>query len=101
MEAMPSYFVVRRVPGPAWNPALPMQSQPLWAEHVAYMNELEAEGFIVLGGPVGGGGDALLIIDAPSEEAVTARLALDPWTENRLRTDTVEPWTILLDSRSR
>lgn len=101
MVHMPNYFLVRRRPGPAWKPSLPLQSQPLWAEHVAYMNELEAEGFIVLGGPVGDGGDALLVIDAPSKEAVIDRLASDPWTESRLRTDSIEPWTILLDSRSR
>jgi uncharacterized protein YciI len=98
---MASYFVVRRTPGPAWNPSLPMQSQALWTEHVAFMNRLESEGFIVLGGPVGREGDALLVVDAASEDAVVERLAQDPWTETRLRTDRIEPWTILLDSRAR
>ena len=94
-------FAVRRKKGPAWNASLPMQSQPLWAEHVEYMNALESEGVIVLGGPVGDEGDALLVFDAPAREDVVARLSADPWTSARLRSDTIEPWTILLDSRSK
>jgi uncharacterized protein YciI len=98
---MLTYFAVRRRPGPAWNAAVSMQAQALWSEHVAFMNMLEAEGFIVLGGPVGSGEDALLVINAANEEAVIARLALDPWSESRLRIDSIERWTILLDGRSR
>ncbi len=95
-----SYFLVRRKPGPGWDASLPMQSQARWAEHVAFMNLLEAEHFIVLGGPVGSGQEAVLVIEAPDERAVIARLALDPWTTAQLRIDTIEAWTILLDSRS-
>lgn len=96
-----TYFLVRRRPGPTWDARLPMQAQPLWAEHVAFMNRLEAEGFIVLGGPVGSGQEAVLVIEAADAEVALERLALDPWTAARLRTDSIEPWTILLDSRSR
>jgi len=98
---MTTLFAVRRKQGPAWDHSVPMRSQALWAEHVAYMNQLESEGVIVLGGPVGDEGDALLVFDAPAREDVLARLSDDPWTRARLRTDTIEPWTILLDSRPR
>jgi len=56
---------------------------------------------IILGGPIGAGQDAMLVVEAASEEAVRSRLALDPWSEGRLRIDSIEPWTLLLDSRSR
>jgi len=97
-----AYFVVRRVRGSAWNSAVPMRAQALWAEHAAFMNGLAAEGFIVLGGPVGTGGEeALLIFDAASEEAIRTRLAADPWsTAKLLEIARVEPWTILLDARA-
>ena len=99
---MPTYLTVRRVRGPAWNRGLTMREQPLWREHAAFMNALAAEGLIVLGGPLGGGEETLLIFDAPSEEAVRARLAADPWTTaGLLEIARIEPWTILLDSRSR
>ena len=58
-----------------------MREQILWPEHARYMDALAAEGFVVLGGPVGDGEEVLLVIDAASETALRARLATDPWTE--------------------
>lgn len=98
---MPSYLAVRRVRGPAWNPALPLRGQAQWTEHAAFMNALAAEGFVVLGGPLGDGAEVLLIIAADSEATVRARLAEDPWTvSGLLALKSVEPWTVLLDGRS-
>ena len=75
-----------------------MREQALWAEHAAFMNALAADGFVVLGGPVGDGAEVLLIIDAPSEDAVRARLVADPWSSaGLLDIVRVEPWTILLE----
>jgi len=71
---MPMYMAVRRVRGLAWNASLPMRSQARWAEHAAFMNALAAEGFVVLGGPLGSGEEVLLVIDAVSEDAVSARI---------------------------
>jgi uncharacterized protein YciI len=98
---MPTYMAVRRVRGPAWDPALPMRSQALWAEHAAFMNALAAEKLILLGGPLGTGEEVLLVFDADSEATVRARLADDPWTTTGLlEIRRVEPWSILLDGRS-
>ena len=64
------------------------------------MDALTDEGFIVLGGPLGGEDDAkrvLHVIDAPNAEAVEARMEEDPWTPlEMLRTVSIEPWTVLL-----
>jgi uncharacterized protein YciI len=62
------------------------------------MDALVAEGFVILGGPVGeGDGDgALLVVEAESEAAVRARLAGDPWDESVLTTQSVEPWQVWL-----
>src|SRR6266446_5117247 len=95
------YLAVRRVRGAAWNASLPMRAQAKWAEHAAFMNALAAEGFVVLGGPLGSGEEILLIIAAASEDAVRTRLAADPWSGSGLLLITrVEPWTVLLDGRS-
>lgn len=100
-----TYMAVRRVRGRSWNAALPMRVQAEWAEHAAFMNALVADGFIVLGGPLGAGdlgaGDeVLLIVDAASDEGVRTRLAADPWSRSGLlEIARVEPWTILLDGR--
>ena len=99
---MATYLTVRRARGPAWNAALPLRGQAQWAEPAAFMNALTAEGFIVLGGPLGSGElrageEVLLVVNSTSEDAVRARFALDPWTTSGLLTIThVEPWTVLL-----
>jgi uncharacterized protein YciI len=64
------------------------------------MDEMVADGFILLGGPLEGDREVLHIVDAPSEDAVHARLAEDNWTQSgMLETVSVERWTILLDGR--
>jgi uncharacterized protein YciI len=78
-----------------------MREQVLWEAHARFMNALAVDGFVVLGGPVGEGGEeTLLVIDADSEATLRARLSTDPWTHiGLLEIARVEPWTILLDSR--
>ena len=39
------------------------------------------------------------VIEAESEDAVRATLTADPWNETHLRLETVDGWTIRLDSR--
>lgn len=77
-----------------------MREQEGWNEHARFMEDLVAEGFIVLGGPLDGDREVLHIVSSQSEEAIRARLEADPWTPNgMLRTVSIEPWTILLDGR--
>ena len=64
------------------------------------MDELVEDGFVVLGGPLEGDREVLLVVDAPSEEAIRERLSNDNWTQNgMLTTVQIERWTILLDGR--
>jgi uncharacterized protein YciI len=77
-----------------------MREQALWPEHADFMDALAAEGFVVLGGPMGSGEEILLVIAASSADSTRARLDADPWSEaGLLETTCVEPWTILLDGR--
>jgi uncharacterized protein YciI len=92
------YFLVTRVWGPAWDPTKSRREQDGWDEHGAFMDALVAEGLVVLGGPVGevDTGPTLQVVAAGSEAEVRARLAEDPWPEELLRTESVEPWTVWL-----
>ena len=92
-----TYFVVfRRREGP-WDWSRGMREQADWDAHAAFMDALAAEGFVVLGGPLGDGKRVLHVVDAPDEAAVRARLAEDPWERTGLlRTVSVEPWEVLL-----
>ena len=92
------YFLVTRAWGPAWDPTRPRRGQDGWDEHAAFMDGLAAEGFVVLGGPVGDvdTGHALLVVRAESEEAVRERLATDPWPEELLTIESIDPWSVWL-----
>jgi len=63
------------------------------------MHTLTDEGFVVLGGVLGGTAGALLIISADSEESIRTRLSHDPWHRSgHLEIGSIHSWTILLDA---
>jgi uncharacterized protein YciI len=96
-----SYFVVTETQGSAWDPSLPRRQQENWDEHAAFMDGLVADGFVVLGGPVGDGVEVVLIVRAGSEGEIEARLAADPWLPMEiLRIVEIERWEILLGDPS-
>lgn len=96
------FFAVRLEHGGPWDWSRGLREQDGWDEHARFMDSLVEEGFIVLGGPLGGEREILHAIDAPSEEVVRTRLAADNWYRNgMLKIKSIEPWTILLDGRPR
>jgi hypothetical protein len=48
---MEQLFAVIRSHGPAWLGSRPMEGQEDWDAYASFMNGLEREGFVVLGGP--------------------------------------------------
>jgi uncharacterized protein YciI len=96
---MPTFHLVLRQSGPEWRPGRPLEEQTGWQEHAEYMDALVDEGFVVLGGPVGDEGKVVHVVEAESDDAVRARLALDPWSDTHLVVEEVEPWTLRLDGR--
>jgi uncharacterized protein YciI len=96
---MRQLFVVIRTRGPAWQDSQPMESQADWAPHASFMNSLAKEGFVILGGPLGGTSDVLLVTRAKSSAEVRSRLEEDPWAaKDLLRITRVAPWTLRLGS---
>ena len=96
---MPQHFMVIRTRGPGWQESLPLEGQDDWAGHASFMNALAKEGFVILGGPLEGASDVLLIIRATSPDEIRSRLAEDPWTiRNLLRVTRISPWTLRLGS---
>jgi len=65
------------------------------------MDGLVDDGFVVLGGPVSDDGRVVHAVEAESEAAVRATWARDPWSETHLVVESIEPWTIRLDTRQR
>ena len=94
-------FAVRLERGGPWDWSRDLRQQDGFGEHARFMDALVDDGFIVLGGPLEGGPDVLLVIQARTEAEVRARLAEDNWDQNGMLTiKSVEPWTILLDGRN-
>lgn len=92
-------FVVVNEQGPVWRDGRPMREQDGWDRHAAFMDSLESDGFVLLGGPLRGGSKhrALLVVQGRDERAVRGRLAEDPWMRTGvLRTVSFEPWELLL-----
>ena len=93
------YFVVINEQGPQWDGKRSMRDQKGWDEHAEFMDALEADHFVLLGGPLGNYPKhrAMLIIGAPSEQVLHKRLAEDPWMKaGVLRTIQIYSWEILL-----
>jgi len=74
-----------------------MEEQDEWRAHAVFMTALQRDGFIVLGGPLDGTPDVLLIARANDEAEVRARLSEDCWARNGLlRIKQIVPWTLRL-----
>ena len=96
---MKPLFAVIRARGPAWDHSRPLEGQPEWPAHATFMNGLKAEGFVVLGGPLEGTSEVLLIVRAENDAEIRARLAADPWTaSDLLRVARTAPWALRLGS---
>jgi len=93
------FLVVLRRSGPEYDRSKPVEEQSGWAEHAAFMDGLVDEGFIVLGGVLGDEVRTAHAVEAESEDAIRERLARDPWSGSHLVVDSIDQWTIRLDSR--
>jgi uncharacterized protein YciI len=96
---MATFLVLVRRTGPEWDSSRPMEEQSDWDAHAEFMDGLVEDGFIVLGGPLADEERVAHVIEAESEQAVRATLARDPWSNTHLVIDSIEPWTLRLDSR--
>jgi uncharacterized protein YciI len=96
---MKRLFAVIRSHGAAWQTPCSMEDQEDWEAHASFMNALEREGFILLGGPLEGTNEVLLLIRATSADEIVERLSADPWSSRDiLRISRIMPWTLRLGS---
>ncbi|HKY95814.1 MAG TPA: YciI family protein [Kiloniellales bacterium] len=92
-------FALFRARGPAWRHGRPLEEQPEWPAHAAFMDELAAEGVVLLAGPLEDTGEALVIVRAEGVARAVERLADDPWTRNGLLQLTrIAGWTLRIGS---
>jgi uncharacterized protein YciI len=93
-------YVVRERRGGPWNWELGLREQAGFDEHARFMDGLVEAGFVLLGGPLEGDREVLLVIGAASADVIREQLAADPWLQDgTLSVVSIERWTILLDGR--
>jgi len=96
---MQQLFVVMRTRGPAWQESRSLEEQADWAAHASFMNGLLRDGAVILGGPLEGTADVVLVMRARTADEVRGWLARDPWAgQDLLRVTRVAPWTLRLGS---
>ena len=97
---MKNMFVIISSAGPNRDPSKDTRQQPLWDEHAAFIDQLVADGFILMGGPFVDEGGAMLIVNADDENEVRQKLKRDPWIEHGiLKVESVKRWRIFIDVR--
>ena len=98
--AAPQFFAVRQIRGGPWDWSRDLREQDGFHDHAHFMDALVESGFVVLGGPLEGDREVLLVVAADSADELRARFDTDPWIANGMLTlGRVERWTILLDGR--
>lgn len=83
--------------GPAYQVSKPLEEQIEWPAHRVFMNALVDSGFVVLGGPLEGTSEVLLIFRAANSEEIRKRWPEDPWAKlDLLRISRIMPWDLRL-----
>jgi len=97
---MKKTFVVISSGGPNRDLSKGTREQPFWDEHAEFIDQLVAQGFILMGGPLVDEGGSLLIFNAEGENEVREKLKNDPWSEHGiLKLESVKRWQIFIDVR--
>jgi uncharacterized protein YciI len=97
---MKNTFITISSAGPNRDPSKSTRQQPLWDEHAEFIDQLVAEGFIFMGGPLVDEGGSMLVVNADDEMEVREKLKSDPWMRHGvLKLESVKRWEIFIDVR--
>ncbi|HRD84359.1 MAG TPA: hypothetical protein PLF63_04220 [Rubrivivax sp.] len=91
-------FVIFHVPGPAWEPGLPLTQQVGVQEHKAHYARLAAEGKLLMGGPFtdSAGGGMMIAKPGIDEDSLRMHALADPAVECGLLQFEIRPWVLAL-----
>ena len=97
---MKNTFIAISSAGPHRDPSKSTREQPLWDQHAAFIDQLVADGFILMGGPLVDEGGSMLIVNAEDEVEVREKLKSDPWMKHGvLKLQSVKRWEIFIHVR--
>ncbi len=99
MHAKNTYFMISSA-GPRRDLSKGSREQIYWDEHAAFIDNLDAEGFILMGGPLVDEGGAVLIVHAANEDEIREKVKNDPWyIQGVLTLESIKRWDIFIDNR--
>ena len=97
---MKNIFLALSSAGPNRDFSKDTRRQPFWDEHATFIDQLVADGFILMGGLVDGCG-SLLIVNAENESEVREKMKNDPWfMHGILKLESIKRWQIFIDERT-
>jgi uncharacterized protein len=97
---MKKTFLALSSAGPNRDPSKGTREQPFWDEHAKFIDQLVADRFVLMGGPLVDEGGSLLIVNAKDEDEVREKLKNDPWAQRGiLNLESVKRWQIFIDVR--
>ena len=100
LPVMKNTFVMISSAGPNRDLSKGTREQPFWDEHAEFIDQLVADGFILMGGPLVDEGGSLLIFNAEDENEVREKMKNDPWLKQGiLKQESVKRWQIFIDPR--
>jgi uncharacterized protein YciI len=87
-------FLVFREPGAAWLHGVPLERQPGYRAHAAFIEHLFARGFLLFGGPLPElPGKVVMVLATPDKAAARELLQQDPLVQNGvLRIGSINEW---------
>ena len=97
---MKNTFLAISSAGPNRDLSKGTREQPFWDEHAKFIDQLVADRFVLMGGPLVDEGGSLLIVNAKDEDEVREKLKNDPWAQRGiLNLESVKRWQIFIDVR--
>jgi uncharacterized protein YciI len=70
------------------------------AEHLDYMNALQAQGTVVMAGPLADSTGAVVLLDVADEDAVRGVIAGDPYTTANASADhRIREWNVIIPAQ--
>ena len=98
---MKNTFLTFSSAGPNRDFSKDTRTQPFWDEHATFIDQLVADGFILMGGPLVDEGGSFLIVNAENESEVREKLKNDPWfMHGILKLESIKRWQIFIDART-
>lgn len=98
---MKNTFVLLLTPGTAWVEGKTVREQPYWTQHADFMDQLFANGIVVLGGPFTDTSGSMVVVEAESKQVVVDLFARDPFmVHNIFALNMLKQWQLFLDARS-